>query len=402
MNDQPSGSWLAEITAYVAHDLPHANVSCRDGILSLTEWIRSVLPVLADADCVASVRNPEQRLTMLQVLGFILASGERHAQACGHQPGWIVQQLPRLEHGVMMASCGRRAPVLTAELYWERNNGNPPLSFTGESHELFFISAVRTQVALRTVVNRQLRALADGGWHPADAEGARMLRAASAAMKEAHGQYLDFRRGPQGCPLMTPAQFNEMRLWLASTVVGGMTLAGANAAYIGEMVATDFLLGSADSVYDDYVRGFELYQPVAERRLIEADRARTPLVLILADALGLSSHEFDLSTVRELSERISHAAPALSWSLWAFKDLIDEFVGSSGAHVGLVHVYLEQYANELSPEQLARMPVKPTHGTGGHSHDHTKRLHDMRRKSSRIRKLLTALREARVDIVKSA
>lgn len=382
-----------EVTKYVSGRLPQANVSCRDKALGLDEWVQVVRPVLGDVAAGAAALEEERRLQVLQSLGFILASGERHSQARGNEPGWIVPQLPGLGEALLAAAATERVPVLTSELYWERNAGCPPLSFTGEPHECFFISAVRTQTALRTVVNQQLRALLDGSWNAVTPEGARMLRAATAAMKEAHGQYLDFRRGPEGGPLMTPAQFNEMRAWLAPTAISGQTYAGANAAYIPEMVVTDFLLGTADTEYGRYVQTFDLYQSPAGKQLISQDRTRTSLTLVIANALGMDGQALDDASVSEVSDRMRQAPAALLWTLDAFKGLIDQFIGSSGAHVGLVHVYLEKYAREMPQEALDQLPVKPTHGTGGHSHDHTRRLHDMRRKCPRIRKLLAAIKE---------
>jgi hypothetical protein len=385
---------LSQILTYTRHDLPQINVACRDGGLPLTGWTQLLHPIVDGADYVARMLHAEERLLLLQHLGLILASAERHAQAGGHAPGWIVSQLPGLEQALIIASSGTRAPVLTSELYWERNATHPPLSFTGEQHEFFFISAVRTQVALRAMVNSQLRSLLDGDWDPTTPEGARMLRAAAATMEEAHGQYLDFRHGPEGPPLMTPRQFNEMRVWLASTVIRGQTLAGANAAYIPEMVVTDFLLGTASAEYDEYVRSFDQYESPEGRALIACDRDRPSLVTVLAGALGFSAEAFDGASATEVAERVRSAPTAFSWTLAAFKKLIEAFIGSSGAHVGLVHVYLEKYAAELTPEQLEPMPVKPTHGTGGHSHNHTRQIHDMRRKSLGLRKFVAAFKEA--------
>jgi hypothetical protein len=393
MNQQITVSKLFRVMTFVRFQLPDANVACRDGVLALSEWLRLLRPVIADAAAEVDELSEEGRLSLLQHLGFILASGERLAQARGHAAGWIVQQLPGIAEALVSASSGERVPALTSELYWERNVSHPPLSFTGEQHEFFFISAVRTQVALRAVVNRQLRTLLDGDWNPATPEGARMLRAAAAAMEEAHGQYLDFRHGADGNPLMTPQQFNEMRMWLVPTVICGQTLAGANAAYIPEMVVTDFLLGTANAEYDEYVRSFDLYESPEGRALIARDRERTSLINVLAQGLGFRPAEFDRASVAQVAERVRSAPTAYAWTLAAFRRLIGEFIGSSGAHVGLVHTHLEKYAAELSPEQLEAMPVKPTHGTGGHSHGHTRQIHDMRRQAAPLRKFLAALRE---------
>jgi hypothetical protein len=226
-----------------------------------------------------------------------------------------------------------------------------------------------------------------------------MLRAAAAAMREAHGQYLDFRHGPEGPPLMTPRQFNEMRAWLAPTVIRGETLAGPKAAYIPEMVVTDFLLGTASADYEEYVRCFDRYQSPGGRDLISRDRNRASLVALLAAALGFSMREFDEASATAVAERVRSAPSAFTWTLEAFKDLTEEFIGSSGAHVGLVHVYLEKYGSGIPAEDIERMPVKPAHAAGCHPHGHTRQIHDMRRKSVRLRKIVGALKAAALPVV---
>src|SRR5712691_6436936 len=123
---------LLEVLTLVRQQLPPVNVACRDGVLPLSGWVEHVRPPLTGIESVASGLNPEGRLLLLQHLSFVLASGERHAQARGHAPGWIVQQLPGLQEALVSAASGDRVPALTSELYWEANSTHPPLSFTGE------------------------------------------------------------------------------------------------------------------------------------------------------------------------------------------------------------------------------------------------------------------------------
>src|SRR5262249_31944974 len=146
---------LASLISFVANTLPRLNTACRDAVITLDDWMRTVHPVVAGTDMTAVGLGGEDQLLLLQVLGFVVGSGERHAQFAGHEPGWVVRKFPGLAHALVTACAGCRVPALTAELYWERNGGPRPLSFTDEPHELFFISAVRTQVALRAAANRQ-------------------------------------------------------------------------------------------------------------------------------------------------------------------------------------------------------------------------------------------------------
>jgi hypothetical protein len=180
---------LDNLNSFVSRGLPSLNTSCRDHSIRLETWLRAVSPELRDVAQTVQQLSSEEPLDILQLLGLILHSGERHAQFAGHSPGWVVQQLAGFEQAMVMAAENERVPALTAELYWERNTGPTPLTFTGERHERFFISAVRTQVALRSTVNNHLRQLVSGEWHPDTSAGARLMYTAVTAMAEAHGQY---------------------------------------------------------------------------------------------------------------------------------------------------------------------------------------------------------------------
>jgi hypothetical protein len=394
INAEPPITRVDHVVDFVRTTLPPLNIACRDERMPFSRWLALIAPTVNGAAAYARTGSPSDRLRLLQALGLILTSAEYHSQVRGARPGRIVSELPGLERTLRICAGDGRVPTLTAELYWEINDAAPALSFTADSYEQFFISAVRTQKWLRSVVNDQLRAILDGRWDLATAEAARVLRAAASTMREARGQYLDFRKGPDGAALMTPRQFNDMRSWLVSTVIADRPLDGPNAAYIGDMIATDFLLGTANDEYVDYVREISAYLSPAGRLMVDRDMARQPLSLALAETAGFSPLDLERATVDEVAARIGDAPRGMLWTLQAFKELVDEYVGASGTHIGLVHVYLERFAEQLDTEQMSRMPVNPTEGTGGHPHAHTRRLHDMRRTAPHIRTVLMGLKRA--------
>jgi hypothetical protein len=366
---------LAEVASFVRDDLAALNRSCRGTPAGLNDWLAAVRPILHGVDITADHLGPDQGLVLLQMLGFLVASGERHAQNAGQEPGWVIRQFEGLDRALVVAAQGGRAPALTAELYFKLNDGRNPVAFTDEPHELLFISAVRTQVELRATVNRQLRSVLDD-WRVDTAEGARMLRIATAAMRESRGEFIDLRRGVADSPAMTPECFGEIWAWLTPTVVCGQRLSGPDTGQLADMVATDVLVGTADEQYATYARENGPYQSPEGRYMIAEDLRRPSLVLTLADALGLDPVALDRASCAEVAQRVRRAPQALVMSLDAFTTLVDHHVGASGAHLGLVNTLMP--AGERSRRRQ----------------EQTYRLHTMRRKASRVRKLVNAFRQS--------
>lgn len=108
---------LEDLTSFVRRDLPPLNTSCRNrAAAGLTDWIRQVTPALGDIERTTEHLDDGRRFSLLQQLGLILSSGERHAQFAGRPPGWILHRLPCLERSLVIAAGDDRVPALTAEL----------------------------------------------------------------------------------------------------------------------------------------------------------------------------------------------------------------------------------------------------------------------------------------------
>jgi hypothetical protein len=372
---------LTDVWSFVRRELAGLNLSCRGVAARLPEWVARVGEVLRHVGETARRLEPGRAQELLRPLGLIVASGERHAQFAGHEPGWIVRQFDGLDRAMLAAAGQGRPPVLTAELYWQPADPAEHLTFTAEPHERRFHAAVRVQVALRATVNHHLRTL-DGGWPLDSVEGARLVRVAAAVTRESRCQYMEMRRGDAHAAAMTAAEYDDLRAWLAPTVLRGQRFDGPDPDHLADLMVTDILIGTVDEDYPVRARTLGRYQSSEARAAVAADLRRRPLVLSLAEALGYGEAEFDRAAGAELADRVDRAARPLRLSLLAFAALVDHHVGASGARLGLLGGWRGQ----------PRQPVRPSRQTD--AGDDALVLHQMRCRARRVTKLIAAIRQS--------
>lgn len=386
-----SGDMMERFVRFMTVDFPTLNCACRDGELSLGEWLAAAAPVVREASAVAHQVTLDGAELLLRGGGMLVLASERLAQPTGLPPGAILQHLPGLSEMLVVLAAPDARPALTHKGYWLRNL--PPLqfTFTNSSYERFFIEAVQSQTTMRQSVHDLLLPIRTGAVRPDSSIASRMVTSATAILEQGQLQYRDFHRGPDGEPGQTPAEFNEMRVWLSKTEVGGTVYGGPNAAYIVQMAGTDFDLGTDDEHYRQYVQGFFAELDAEERRFLQRCVETPSLLGVLSTALGYAgTHAMSAAATDEVVSRLS-ASPNLLATATAAKGLYKAFCGGSGAHVGLINTHLVKHGLAMTPEERALLPVDPGEGVGGHGHDHTRHLHDTRRANSGWKALTDAI-----------
>lgn len=382
---------MTAFTDFMMIKLPRLNCACRDGEISLNAWIDELTPIVKLVTAVAGEVTPTSKEYLLRGGGMIVLSAERHAQPKGFQPGEILLLLPGLANMLSYLAGAHRRPALTHVGYWLTNLPPLQLTFTDSSHEKFFISAVQSQTTMRRSAHHLLMPICAGAIHPATSVAARMVNAAAAILEQSQLQYRDFHHGPDGNPGQTAAEFNEMRAWLLKTSIGGKIYGGPNAAYIPEMAATDFILGTTDAHYEEYIHGFFPELDADERNLLMTYAEQPSIIDALSTAMGYSDAKLmSIASMNEVAARLG-ASPNLLTTAMAAKALYKAFCGGSGAHVGLINTHLVKYSESITPKQRAALPVDPGEGVGGHGHAHTRRLHDTRRTNPSWKNLTGAL-----------
>jgi hypothetical protein len=376
---------VAGILEFGRHRLPQLNRACRDGYLPLASWITEAAAVAAAAHEVLPAASAEGRAQIRFVMGMTALSAERHAQPV-HAPGEVYALIPLLPEILTQATAPGHRPALNHHDYWITNLGTAQLTFTGEEHELFFISSVQTQSWLRTVANHALRPILAGHVDIESTQAIRLLECSASALEQGRLQYHDFKTSP-----MNPKRFNEMRVWLPCTVIASTTYKGPNAAYIAEMATTDSLLGTADDHYHEYVSDFMVQVEPQERVLLDTDMHTPSLTQVLGAALGLRDETGLAQASAEQVARLLAANPVLHAAATAARSAHRAFCGASGVHFGHINTHLVKFGESLSDEQRAAMPVDPAAGVGGNTHEHTRTLHNTRRKTPAWLKLNAAL-----------
>jgi hypothetical protein len=385
------GEAMTRFVHFMMADFPRLNCACRDGELSLNDWIAAVAPVARELAPIVGHVTPQDAELLIRGGGMIVLAGERLAQPRGLVPGEILFQLPGLTDMLILLYDRDGRPALTHKGYWLDNLPPRQITFTDSSHERFFIAAVQAQTAMRQTVNNLLMLICTRAVGINISIASRVVQGAADVMEQAQLQYRDFHHGPGGEPGQTPTEFNEMRVWLTKTRIGGVTYGGPNAAYIPEMAATDFVIGTADNHYAEYVAGFLGELDAEERGLLESYINQPSLIEVISHYLGFAgASTMSLAPMNEVAGRLAES-PNLLATATAARNLYKAFCGGSGAHVGLINTHLTKYGASLTPEERAALPVDPGKGVGGHGHDHTRSLHDTRRTNPAWKNLTGAI-----------
>ncbi len=385
---------MTRFTGFMMNDFPLLNCACRDGLVSLDAWLSAVTPIVDAAASIAATAGDGDADLLRRGCGMVVLAAERLAQPLGFPPGAVLTRLPGLANILVGLAGPDGRPALSHKGYWLTNL--PPLrfTFTGSAYERFFMTAVVSQTNMRQAVHGLLTPVCTGDVPAKSSVASRLLLAAAAVLDQAQQQYRDFNHGPDDLPGQTPAQFNEMRVWLPKTRIAGKIYGGPNAAYIVDMAGTDFLLGTADEAYERYVCGFVPELDSDERDLLHTYTTTPSVIDALSAAAGYSdAAAMSAAPTGEVASRLGSSHNLLAAGE-AARALYRSFCGGSGAHVGLINTHLVRYAAGLTAAQRSALPVDPGTGVGGHSHEQTRHLHDSRRNNPAWKNFISALKMA--------
>lgn len=378
------------LRAWVLHELPRLNVALDAGTMPVTDFAqhaRSALATIRPEDTLTLARLPRTAgCELLHLVGFLACSIEHHTQQAGREPGEGLALVPGLEDALAALSVAAKLPPnLGLHGYWLANRDAEPLSFTGDDQERFFRRMVVEINELHERTAALLRPLTSGRVALTDPAAAKALERAAALQGEVHECYRGFRvRGARDQFQMTIAFFRDvMRTYLVSFPVHGTTWHGPNAANVAAQASVDFLIGIVVPEYVSHVSERMNYLTDEERDQVREDlRAASVLARLLA-ALGLKAADVETMDEAALGAVLAHH-PDLADTLRAFARFERAAGGASGAHFGLILTYLGKGDATADGTQRA---VDAGHGTGGRTHEQTKRVMEMRNRHPVARKL---------------
>jgi Domain of unknown function (DUF1864) len=384
---------LTAVEDWMVDGLPHWNNRLLGGTASVHDFagdLRGRLkPVLEVALLDLARTERERAREALTLLAFCACSIERATQTAGDEPGEGVKLVPGLADAMTaLAVSAEMPPNLSVAGYWTANRRARWLSFTGDPQERFFRDMVGAICAEHAIAVEYLEILRHVRLTSSLARD--LLRAAAETQRKVKRSYARFRNTGEREMEMTIDFFkNVMRTFLVAFPVNGVVWQSANAANVVEQALLDFAIGIVDDEYVKHVHERMRYMTPEERQaLLGAMRSPSLLDRIL-DEIALTPQDVVAAPVDALAARL-RANPELCRTLEAFRDFKETAAAASGAHFGLIVEYLVRSEDGSG----GRRAVDPGHGTGGRTHDETKRVQEMRAKHPVAHKICLAARLA--------
>jgi len=332
----------------------------------------------------------------IQSSSFWLSSIERNVRPIGWEPGAGLALLPGLESSLMkLARIGKHLPLQQYDLFWLQNPPQSALRFTLNPQEAFFHKAVLGVHGGFTEACLALQPIVDGDV-PIDSrravEGLAVVEAKAQAVWEI---YHSFTQTPPGASQanMTPRYFAAyFRVFLRDVPFDGASVSGPNAAHIPSAPGLDFLVGTVEDFYVEYIDKIWPYLTPEDQATLTANIRRPPLVQVLVEALGLTPDEVKARAGADLATVVAQSPEQLRETLRAFKRAVLKLSQASGMHAHLIQKYLDQVEPQLSERERRRLSVKLNLGTGKANREETMRIRDMRRFHEIVKPLIDAIR----------
>jgi hypothetical protein len=330
----------------------------------------------------------------IQLIGFAVSSLERHFRSEGAASGSTFQLFNGLEPLLVhLSKIAEHPPRDTHYTYWLWNKGEQPLTFTGDSQEIFFNHAVNHTDELHTASCESLRPICEGNVQVDATEGLEAIQQAAENNLILHEHFRSFMAKDEvhNHRAVEPAFFmKRMRTYLPTYQIGGAEWTGVNAANLAAQMQLDYLVGVVVKDYKQTVESRLAYLTDEDRIALIYDLSLRSVGQLLLDKLQISVENLAQQDTFALTAHLFTLSRKLQRALIAYKDLVNACGRLSAIHWALIQNYLIKEAARLSPEEKLKLAVSPDQGTGGKTHAQTEAIMRMRRQHPVLGLLTTA------------
>ncbi|MCA0457119.1 MAG: DUF1864 family protein [Chloroflexi bacterium] len=389
--------FLKKLDGWIRDDLPRLNEAVETGSVSPTDFVACVQSWINEAYS-SFAKQPFDRpmaFRLIQLLGFLVSSAEKHFQDRKAEPGTGLALLnPADELLVALAQIACHPPRDTQYTYWKQNNVASPLTFTGSNQEVFFNYAVNQTDEFHTASCIGLRQVCNGYVDVISNDAIEVINQATQNMKALHKIYGSFMtKNEDGQQNLDPMFFmKRMRTYLPAYPVKGVMWDGVNAANTTSQMQVDYLIGTVNADYFGVVEKRLRYLVPEDQLALKADIQLPSLFNQILQVLKLTVADVDEWNSDLLGMYLIAQPPSVRNVLVAYRNLVSEAGGLSAMHWALIKNYLIKPAAKMTEAEKAHMAVNPDGGTGKAKHSDTEKIMRMRHDHPTIGKFLTALK----------
>ncbi len=213
------------------------------------------------------------------------------------------------------------------------------------------------------------------------AEGGFQLPTSAISLRDPCGFHA-VRRG------LEPETFNRFRNYLCGYSVCGKDASGLNAANLRSNFSQDLLFGLANDEYLSRVfERLDFLTPM-DRSIVMGDAILPSVVDRLLERLETNRSDVLRIETSNLAERIATQSDGFRRAVVGYKRFYQALCKLSAMHWQSIVVILIKPFEGLTPEELSKLPVKPTESVGHAGHERPESIFKMRRENPVVHKLL--------------
>jgi len=328
-----------------------------------------------------------QKVRAIQYFGFAISSMERHAQDRGFPAGHHLASINGAESLLLALGEQTGYPPRDTLYTFATMNRKNMITFSGDAQEELFIDVLNQSGDLVKLAGDLIRPVTRGQMQIDDDQSVGLLMRAERALEGARKQFLrymevvDVETGRFA--LSIPFFRDVLRQFTCDWVLGGEAWTGASAADAVEFKKLDYLIGTVDDHFRQYVFDRMKYLPPHQKVEMVDDMQHPSLLDVVMKSLGLFRQELVALSEAELIERLR----GLSERCLEF---VKQYVKLAGMNGRLSATHWSLMANYLMKPTEAGMGTglkERDRGTAHITFEEIVAIRDMRRLNPYVKKL---------------
>jgi hypothetical protein len=270
--------------------------------------LRDQVQYLVDAFPSTEKLTHTHKVQTLQYFGFAVSSIERHSQDRGLPTGEGLARIKGVEP--LLLALGEQTGYPPRDTFYTFATINRPnvITFSGDAQEELFIDVLNQSSDLLKIAGDLIRPITRGQMPMDEPQATQALIDARYVLEDARKQFLRYMEvvDPQTgqFALSIPFFRDVLRQFTCDWFIGGQEWTGASAADAVEFKKIDYLIGTTNAHFRQYVLERMRYLPPHQKAELVDDMQSLSLLDVVMLALSLSPQEFASLAETEIAARL--------------------------------------------------------------------------------------------------